>query len=116
MGFLDRLLNRPAPTAAGPNVASVGVSPRYLGGRETLEVVGEASYQEAHLSQHDAALYGPGPWPGPVANAPREGEDGHLLSMEAGSANGWRGTPETADSVAEVTACHCAQASRLTPG
>ena len=83
MGFLDRLLNRPAPTAAGPN-------------RETLEVVGEASYQEAHLSQHDATLYGPGPWPGPVANAPREGEDGHLLSMEAGSANGWRGTPETA--------------------
>ncbi len=39
MGFLDRLLNRPARTAAGPNVASVGVSPRYLGGRETFLMV-----------------------------------------------------------------------------
>ena len=63
MGFLDRLLNRPAPTAAGPNVASVGVSPRYLGGRETLEVVGEASYQKRTCRSTTRRF--PGPWPGP---------------------------------------------------
>ena len=66
-----------------------------MGGAGALEVVGEASYRK-RTCRNTTALYCPGPWPGPVANAPREGEDGHLLSMEAGSANGWRGTPETA--------------------
>lgn len=46
MGFLDRLLNRPT-SMGGTTAVPATVAPRYLRGSETLEVVGEASYQDA---------------------------------------------------------------------